>query len=118
MQSLKKQNLIKGEIHFNKMGILVEFNPELALRNISEYQKGNKKENECIPETLVVGETYEFLKKGQRNYWLFGEISLIETKGEGILSKPKAQIIILEATHFLIENEIYTKEKYKVIRII
>lgn len=100
------------------MGILVEFNPELALRNILEFKKGNKKQDECIPENLVEGEIYEFLKKGQRNYWMFGEIDLIETKGEGILSSPKAKVILLEATHFLINQEIYTKGKYKVIKII
>lgn len=99
------------------MGIQVEFNPDLALRNISEFKKGNRKEDECIPKSLEVGKTFSFLKKDQRNYWLFGEIPLLETKGNGILSRPRASIIILEATHFLIDNEIYTKGKYKVVEI-
>lgn len=99
------------------MGIQVEFNPDLALRNFSEYQSGNRKLEECIPETMTEGSIYPFLKKDQRNYWLYGEIPLIETKGNGKLSRPKASIIILEATHFLNNGEIYTKGKYKVIEI-
>ena len=59
------------------MGIQVEFNPDLALRNISEFTSGNRKESECIPENLQTGETYDFLKHGQRNYWLEGEIPLL-----------------------------------------
>lgn len=100
------------------MGIQVEYNPDLALRNISEFNKDNRKEEECIPENLEEGKEYAFLKKDQRNYWLFGEIPLVETKGNGILSKPKASIIIIEATHFLVNNKIYTKGKYKVVKII
>lgn len=99
------------------MGIKVEFNPDLALRNISEFRKGNRKEAECIPEKLENCKVYDFLKKDQRNYWLFGEIPLVETKGNQILSRPKASVIILEATHFLNRGEIFTKGKYKVVEV-
>lgn len=99
------------------MGIKVEFNPDLALRNISEFMNGNRKEEECIPETLEVGKNYNFLKSDQRNYWLFGEIPLIETKGNEVLSRPIASIRILEATHFANNGNIYTKGKYKVIEV-
>jgi len=99
------------------MGIKVEFNPDLALRNISEFKNGNRKIEECIPENLEVGEIYLFLKEDQRNYWIEGEIPLLETKGNQILSLPKASIIILEATHFLDNGKTYTKGKYKVIEI-
>lgn len=37
------------------MGIQVEYNPDLALRHISEYQNGNRRIEECIPEELQVG---------------------------------------------------------------
>ena len=97
------------------MGIQTEYNPDLALRNIKEFEKGRKKE-ECIPENLKE-EIYDFLKKGQRNYWLEGEIPLLETDGEK-LSMPLASIIILEATHFLDNGKIYTKGKYKIIKIL
>lgn len=99
------------------MGIVVEFNPDLALRNISEFKNGNRKLEECIPEKLEVGKIYDFLKNDQRNYWLFGEIPLLETKGNANLSRPIASIIIIEATHFLKDKKSYTKGKYKVIEV-
>ena len=99
------------------MGIITEYNPDLALRNISEFKEGRRKEEECIPENLKAGEIHSFLKKGQRNYWLEGEVPLLETKGDQKLSRPMASIIILEATHFLEKGEVYTKGKYKVIEV-
>lgn len=99
------------------MGIVVEFNPDLALRNIKEYKVGKRKKEECIPEKLEAGKIYPFLKKDQRNYWLFGEIPLIETKGNQVLSRPIASIQILEATHFCNDDKIYTKGKYKVVEV-
>lgn len=99
------------------MGIITEYNPDLALRNISEFKKGKRKEEECIPENLKVGKIYSFLKRGQRVYWFNGEIPLLETKGEQKLSRPIASIIILEATHFLETGEVYTKGKYKVTEV-
>lgn len=95
------------------MGIQIEFNPDLALR---KFKTSGRLENECLPEKLAGGKKYNFLKEGQRNYWLFGEIPLRETKGEGNLSEPIASIIILEATHFKKEDKIYTKGKYKIIK--
>lgn len=99
------------------MGIKVEFNPDLALRNISEYKNGNRKIEECIPEDLEIGKTYPFLKRDQRNYWLYGAIPLIETQGNEVLSRPKASIIILEATHFAVDNIMYTKGFFKVVEV-
>ncbi len=72
---------------------------------------------ECIPENLETGKIYPFLKRDQRLYWLHGEIPLIETKGNEVLSGPKASVIILEATHFLDNNEVWTKGKYKVVEV-
>ncbi|MEI7718604.1 MAG: hypothetical protein WCI72_01955 [archaeon] len=106
------------------MGIQVEFTPDLALRNIEEFKKGNRKEGECIPTDLTVGEVYNFLKKGQRLFWLSddeewsrGELPLCETKGGGKFSSPCASVKILEATHFLEKGDIWTKGKYKVIEV-
>ena len=96
------------------MGIQVEFNPDLALRDYSEFENGNKKEEECIPKNIEEGKIYNFLKKGQRNYWLEGELPLLETKGNQKLSSPIASIIILEVTHLIINNQLWTKGKYKV----
>ena len=97
------------------MGIVVEFNPDLALRNISEFKNGDRKKEECIPSDLRTGEVYTFLKQGQRNYWLDGEIPLVETKGNQKLSKPIASIMLLESTHLKIDGITYTKGKYKVV---
>jgi hypothetical protein len=98
------------------MGIQVEFNPDLALRNYKEYSKGSRKIEECIPQCMVRGEVYAFLKKGQRNYWLLGELPLLETNGYE-LSRPIASIKILEATHFLADSEIWTKGIYEIVDV-
>lgn len=100
------------------MGIKVEYNPDLALRNIAEFKNGNRKLEECIPENMEVGVTYNFLKKDQRNYWFFGEVPLIETMGGEVLSRPKASIVILEATHFADAGDVWTRGKYRVEEII
>lgn len=106
------------------MGIKVEFNPDLALRDIAEYKNGKRKAEECIPENLEVGKIYDFLKSGQRLYYLSdsefwgnGQIPFMRTSGNEKLSRPIASIKILEATHFLDSGECYTKGKYKVINI-
>ncbi len=97
------------------MGIEIEFNPDLALRSFSEFEKGNRKKEECLPEKIEAGKVYDFLKSGQRNYWLHGELPLLETKGNAVLSRPIASIIIEEATHFLSNGENWTKGKYKIV---
>jgi hypothetical protein len=97
------------------MGIQVEFNPDLALRDYKEFLKGARKEDECIPERIISGKIYTFLKKGLRNYWLMGELPLVRTEGNQKLSRPLASIRILEVTHFLLNSEEYTKGKYQII---
>jgi len=106
------------------MGIKVEFNPDLALRDVSEYKSGKRKIEECIPNPLKKGKVYGFLKKEQRLYWLSddefwgkGQIPLMLTKGYGKLSRPIASIKISEVTHFLSKGEVWTKGKYKVIEV-
>ena len=99
------------------MGIKTEYNPDLALRNISEFKNGNRKEEECIPERLEVGKEYAFLKRDQRVYWLEGEIPLRETKGNEQLSKPFASVRILEVVHFILDGKLHTKGKYKVVKV-
>ncbi|NPE26419.1 hypothetical protein HNV12_00250 [Methanococcoides sp. SA1] len=103
------------------MGIVVEFNPDLALR---KFGTDGRSSSECLPAVLIKGEVYSFLKKGQRMYWLnddpewfCGEVPLFETKGEGKLSRPLASIKILEATHFLKDGEVWTKGEYRVVDV-
>lgn len=93
------------------MGIQVEFNPALALR---KHGTKGRLEEECLPKELKKG-IYPFLKKGQRIYWLQGEIPLLETRGNQQISRPLASIKIIEATHFIKNNEPYTKGGYKII---
>ena len=106
------------------MGIKVEFNPDLALRDISEYENGSRKIEECIPENLEAGKIYEFLKSGQRLFWFSdsefwgnGQLPLCRTSGKEELSRPLASIKILEATHFLEDGKVWTKGKYKVVEV-
>lgn len=96
------------------MGIQVEFNPDLALRSHKSYLSGERKREECIPEDLEVGKVYEFLKSGQRNYWLEGELPLLITEGNAKLSRPIASIVIIETTHFIDDGKLYTRGKYLV----
>lgn len=42
------------------MGIIVEFNPDMALRNISEHHAGKRKEEECIPAPLEPDDKIHF----------------------------------------------------------
>jgi hypothetical protein len=99
------------------MGIAVEFNPDLNLRNISEFEAGRRRKEECVPKKLEKGKVYDFLKNGQRNFWLAGEIPLRETDGNANLSRPLASIIMLEATHFLMGGKEWTKGKYRVVKV-
>ena len=96
------------------MGIQIEFNSDLALRR---YGSQNRKIPECLPQKLEKDGIYTFLKEGQRNYWLDGEIPLLETKGNQILSRPLASIRILECTHFKIGEKILTKGVYKIVEV-
>ena len=96
------------------MGIQVEFNPDLALR---KYGTIGRKKEECLPKKLIVGEEYEFLKQGQRNYWLDGELPLLETTGEQRLSRPLASVTIVYVIHFKQNGELYTKGKYLVNKV-
>jgi hypothetical protein len=106
------------------MGIKVEFNPDLALRNIEEFKNGQRKIEECVPEKMELGKIYEFLKSGQRlfylsdsEFWGNGQIPLCRTNGKEELSRPIASIKILEAAHFLEKGEVWTKGKYKVVEV-
>lgn len=101
------------------MWILIEFAPDLALRNISFFNSWERKIEECVPEKLEVWKVYEFLKEGQKNYYLLEDepIPFRETKWNSILSRPLAAVRILEATHFLNNWKIFTRWKYKVLEI-
>jgi len=46
------------------MGIIVEFNPDLCLRNKKEHKYGTRRLEEVIPDDLIIGNECYFLKKG------------------------------------------------------
>ncbi len=96
------------------MGISVEFNPDLALR---VFGTRGRMDNECLPEKLEKGRSYEFMKSGQRNYWLEGEVPLLETKGRQRLSRPLASIVICEYTHQLFKGKPTTFGFYEVVEV-
>lgn len=100
------------------MGIKVEFNPDLALRDYPEFLAGRRKIEECLPDKIEAGKIYNFLKSDQRNYWLLGELPLLRTEGNQKLSRPLPSIIILEATHFYKDDEVWTKGKYKLLKFL
>ena len=93
------------------MGIQVEFNPDLALR---AHGTSGRLLEECLPEKLEVGKMCPFQKKGQRNYWIQGEIPLVITEGEGKLSRPVASVTILQVLHYMKGNEVWTTGTYKI----
>lgn len=99
------------------MGISVEFNPDLALRDISCFKEGKRLREECLPEKLDVGKLYDFLKSGQRNYWLEGELPLLKTEGNANLSRPLASIVIEECTHFVRDGRPWTKGKFRIVAV-
>lgn len=101
------------------MWIQIEFNPDLALRDISFFKSWERKLEECIPEKIEQWKVYDFLKSWQRNYYLLDDepIPLIKTQGNQVLSRPYASIKILEATHFNNSWEVWTRWKYKILEI-
>jgi len=100
------------------MGIQVEFNPDLALRNRSHFLSGKRSLEECLPEMLREGEVHSFLKEGQRCYYLLEPIPLLETQGNQQLSRPLAAVTILEAIHFLKEGRVYTRGTYRIDKVL
>lgn len=100
------------------MGIQTEYNPDLALRSYEYIEQEGRAKDECLPQQIKVGMEYSFLKKGQRNFYLLGEIPLLTTQGNSKLSMPIASIQIIQATHFIFQNQIWTKGTYKVTELI
>ena len=96
----------------------MQFAPDLVLRNMQASHEDNRLPEECIPEQLQEGAQYEFLKEGQRAYWLDGEQPLLEKLADGSLSPPQASIRILEVIHFKKDDKIYTLGKYLVVKVL
>ena len=104
-------------MHSVRMGVPVEFNSVLALRNHSAASGDERSAMERIPASLVAGSVHEFLKSGQRIYRLDVEIPLVETRGGHDISRPLASIMIIEATHVLRDGAYWTKGTYRIAEV-
>ena len=93
--------------------IVVERNDLLALRAFGT--KGCTAE-ECVPEKMEVGATYNFKKNSPRRIFPDEEIHLVTPSGGGKISSPIAHVKILEYTYHI--HDRYTSGKYKVTRLV
>lgn len=100
------------------MSINIRFAPDLVLRDFSEHLSGNKKDEECVPKSMKSGQVYSFLKLGQRVYWLDGEQPLLKKSVDGKISPPIASVVVLEYTHFKEREQIWTKGKYRIVKVL
>lgn len=100
------------------MGIQIEFNPELCLRPY-EFTKEGLQRDECIPEYLVEGMAYYFLKNDHRFYYMKGPVPLCTTRGYGNLSRPIASVMILSVTHKydIAKHHAYTTGTYRIVEV-
>lgn len=64
------------------------------------------------------GVTYQFLKTGQRVYWLEGEQPLLEKSEDGKVSPPIASVIVKEFNHFIENGKIWTKGEFLVVKVL
>jgi hypothetical protein len=100
------------------MEIKPEFESELRLYNVREFVKDKRKFDECIPENLKEGREYGFLLPGQKFFGLLGKFPLIEINEDE--KKPgvtRATVNLLEVTHFTGDKNVFTKGKYKIVRV-
>lgn len=99
------------------MGIETITNFVLALRHHDECRIGRRGADECIPERLLSGQSYDFRKKGQRLFLMTEEIPLVETFGNEHISRPLASIRMAEVTHFVENHEVWTRGRYLVVEV-
>ena len=97
------------------MGIQVEFNPDLALRDISHHREGKRSLEECLPKLLREGATHHFKKKGQRNYYFLEPVPLLETKE--INDYPPSSRRYYSGSNSLLKRIMYTKGRYRIEKV-
>ena len=100
------------------MDIKPEFESEICLHNVREFVADKRKFDECIPENLKEGREYGFLLEGQKFFGLLGKYPLVELKEDGKTPGPtRALINLLEVAHFLGDKNVFTKGRYKILRV-
>lgn len=101
------------------MEIKPEFESELHLYNVREFVKDKRKFDECIPENLKEDREYSFLLPGQKFFGLVGKFPLVEiNENEKKPGITRALVSLLEVTHFINEKNVFTKGKYKIVRVV
>jgi hypothetical protein len=101
------------------MELTPTFESELALWNIREFVTDKKKFDECIPENFKEGREYNFLLEGQKFFGLFAKFPLVEIGGNSNgMNNTRALINIIEVTHFLDNGKLFTKGKYRILRVV
>jgi hypothetical protein len=113
IQSLLRYRVMEGQ-RSPTSPFTIELNPDLALRNIGEYEAGQRKLAECVRKGMEPGGRYDFLKSGQRLHFFDDEFPLLETQGNQKLSRPLASITMLEAMQFMQMGKPCTKGTYLV----
>jgi len=101
------------------MEIKPEFESELQMWNVREFVMDRRKFDECIPENLKEGREYAFLLEGQKFFALFPKFPLVEKpedpKGSSIT---RGLANLIEVTHFVDNDKVFTKGRYRIIRVI
>jgi len=100
------------------MEISPSFESELNLWNVREFVTDKRKFDECIPENMKEDREYGFLLEGQKFFGLFAKFPLVEIDENNTQDVTRALVNIFEVTHFLDNEKLYTKGKYRVLRVI
>jgi hypothetical protein len=91
---------------------VITYNSDLALRPASRSKTARTGEH--LPEELLLGGVYPFIKNGHRNFQIGSLITLLEIHQGEVLFRFRAQVRITEAS-FIIENgQSHTIGKYRV----
>lgn len=96
----------------------IAYNSDLALYDPKDAKAGHLDEQECLPESLEVGQEYSFLKKGHRNYQPMSELTLLEMRHGDVLFTFKARVVLLSSQFIQKAGVSYTQGRYQVLEIL
>lgn len=96
----------------------ITYNTDLALYSFSQFQFGERREEECLPADLQVGEAYPFLKMGHRNYEIGGLVTLLEMEPDEVLFRMRAEVEIVESFYVIEDDQSLTRGTYRVTQLI
>lgn len=99
------------------MGVPVEFNAVLALRDAAESINEQRHVDEYLPDHPKVGQEYGFRKCGQRIYQLGVPLSLLTTAGDNKTMQKVGTAVIIEARHIMEEDHVLTIGRYRILKL-